>query len=53
MRAKCYDKSFKYTPVAEQGENYLKRKFDAMRRAQKKPEPICANVTALPKARAK
>jgi hypothetical protein len=33
--ASCLDKTFRYTPVAQQGEQYLKRKFDKIRREQK------------------
>jgi hypothetical protein len=29
------DKSFRYTPVKDQGPDYLKRKFDKIRREQK------------------
>lgn len=44
MSAKCYDKGFKYTPVQEQGKDYLKKKFDAIRRAQK-PRMAVASAT--------
>jgi hypothetical protein len=53
VKAKCYDKSFKYTPVQEQGKDYLQKKFDKLRH-QKPVEVRVASVTALPKiARAK
>jgi hypothetical protein len=32
------DKDFKYTPVDQQGPDYLARKFDKLRREQKKRE---------------
>jgi hypothetical protein len=33
--ASCLDKSFRYTPVKDQGPDYLKRKFAQIRREMK------------------
>jgi hypothetical protein len=34
----CYDPSFKYVKAEEQGPDYLAKKFDRLRREQKKRE---------------
>lgn len=38
MKARCYDRDFRYVPVKDQGPDYLKRKFDAMRRTKRRNE---------------
>lgn len=53
------DASFKYTPASEQGPDYLKKKFDRIRREreaarrEEESRKVVGNVQALPRKVAK
>jgi len=46
----CFDKSFKYTPVADQEQDYLRKKFERLIREQRKSaEEAKAKVQNFPR----